>query len=101
MNVLMDEKITPLDIRRTGIRGLTREDIEDSPYKFWFDAYTCKEYIDANQMWIDVLDRETKGINSDTAALLNDIFVTCAGYENKLWDELHEKQLYNKLEGTR
>ena len=28
MNVLMDEKITPLDIRRTGIGGVTKEDID-------------------------------------------------------------------------
>ncbi len=35
------------------------EEIAASPFRFWFDAYTCKEYIEANQMWIDTLDRET------------------------------------------
>ena len=64
-------------------------EIGNSPYKFWFDAYTCKEYIDANQKWIDVLDREAEGISSETASLLGSIFRTCAGYENRLWDELH------------
>lgn len=66
------------------------EEIAVSPYRFWFDAYTCKEYTDANQMWIDVLDRETEGISRDTAILLNNIFRTCAEYENTLWDELYE-----------
>ena len=66
------------------------EKIAASPYRFWFDAYTCKEYTDANQMWIDTLDRETEGITGDTAMLLSNIFRTCAEYENKLWDELYE-----------
>ena len=66
------------------------EEIAASPYRFWFDAYTCKEYTDANQMWIDTLDRETMGITGDTAILLKNIFRRCAEYENKLWDELYE-----------
>lgn len=64
------------------------EEIAASPFRFWFDAYTCKEYIEANQMWIDTLDRETEGITGDTAVLLKNIFRTCAEYENKLWDDL-------------
>lgn len=67
------------------------EEIRHSPYKFWFDAYTCSEYIEANQKWIDVLDREAEGISSETASLLCSIFRTCAGYENRLWDELKEQ----------
>ena len=66
------------------------EEIAVSPYRFWIDAYTCKEYTDANRMWIDVLDRETEGINSDTAMLLKKIFRKCAEYENTLWDALYE-----------
>ena len=66
------------------------EEIAASPFRFWFDAYTCKEYIEANQMWIDTLDRETEGITGGTAMLLKNIFRTCAEYENKLWDALYE-----------
>ncbi len=66
------------------------EEIAASPYSFWFDAYTCKEYTDANQMWIDTLDREAEGITGDTEILLNNIFRRCAEYENKLWDELYK-----------
>ena len=66
------------------------EEIAVSPYRSWFDAYTCKEYTDANQMWIDVLDRETEDITGDTAKLLNNIFRRCAEYENILWDDLYE-----------
>jgi len=65
------------------------ENITASPYRFWFDAYTCKEYTDANRMWIDTLDREAEGISGDTATLLNNIFRTCAEYENKLWNDLY------------
>lgn len=65
-------------------------EIGGSPYKFWFDAYTCKDYTDANQMWIDVLDRETEGIDNAAVSLLRGIFRTCAGYENRLWDELYQ-----------
>lgn len=63
--------------------------IEKSRYKFWFDAYSRREYLDANQMWIDVLDRETEGISPDTAAMLKGIFLRCAEFENRLWDELY------------
>ena len=66
------------------------EEIAASPFRFWFDAYTCKEYIETNQMWIDTLDHETEGITGDTAMLLKNIFRTCAEYENKLWDDLYE-----------
>ena len=64
------------------------EEVEASPFKFWFHAYTCREYLEANQMWIDVLDREAEDISNDTVLLLGGIFRTCAEYENRLWDEL-------------
>lgn len=67
------------------------DEIEKSRYKFWFNAYTCREYHDANQMWIDVLDRETEGISPGTAAMLKEIFLRCAEFENRLWDELYKK----------
>lgn len=66
------------------------EEIAASPYRFWFEAYTCREYIDANQMWIDTLDGETESISGGTAMLLKNIFRRCAEYENKLWDDLYE-----------
>ncbi|MBR4089576.1 MAG: hypothetical protein IKK28_01700 [Mogibacterium sp.] len=66
------------------------DEIAASPYRSWFDAYTCKEYTDANRMWIDVLDRETEGITGSTEKMLKNIFRTCAEYENRLWDELYE-----------
>lgn len=64
-------------------------EIEESPYKFWFDAYTRKEYVIANQRWKDVLDSEAKEISSDISSLLVGIFRTCAGHENELWDALY------------
>ena len=68
------------------------EEIAASPYKFWFDAYICRDYIDANQMWIDLLDREAEGISSEMATVYKNIFRACAVYENRLWDELHQRQ---------
>ncbi len=65
-----------------------RDSIEKSDYKGWFEAYACKEYVEANQMWIDVIDRETIGISDTQAEKMCDIFRDCAGYENKFWDML-------------
>jgi len=65
------------------------KEIENSPYKEWFDAYRCKEYIDTNNKWIAFLDRETVGIDSKEADILSDIFNSCARYENLFWDELY------------
>lgn len=74
-----------------GEQALSRypEETSVSPYRFWFDAYTCREYLDANQMWIDLVDRETVSAGEGTEALLGEIFRTCAGYENRFWDELY------------
>lgn len=65
------------------------DEISCSPYRFWFDAYTCREYLDANQLWIDVLDREAASISSEEADELSHIFRTCAEFENRLWDALY------------
>ena len=55
----------------------------------WFDAYTCKEYIEANKAWIDIVDYETEGISREETDRLCVIFETCARYENRFWDELY------------
>ncbi|MBQ3791100.1 MAG: hypothetical protein II800_09225 [Lachnospiraceae bacterium] len=64
--------------------------IRRSPYRFWFDAYTCEDYTEANRMWIDTVDRETGNISSDTESMLMEIFTSCAEHENRLWDELYD-----------
>ncbi|SEF78136.1 thiaminase (transcriptional activator TenA) [Eubacterium ruminantium] len=68
------------------------KEIAVSPYKFWFDAYTCDGYKNANQLWIDTLNKETKDIQSEEAEKLTRLFVTCAGYENAFWDALYKKE---------
>ena len=60
-----------------------------SPYKGWFDAYTCTEYLEANQRWIDVLDKKAAHARGDEVQRLCEIFRTCAEHENKLWDALY------------
>lgn len=65
------------------------EQIETSPYRSWFEAYECKAYIEANQKWIDVLDREAANITDEEAGKLSSIFETCAKYENLFWDMLY------------
>ena len=62
------------------------DELSRSPYKSWFDAYTCKDYTASNQLWIDMLDKRTKELSSSEADELCIIFKTCAGYENRLWD---------------
>lgn len=64
------------------------DEIKTSPYKDWFEAYTCKEYLDANQTWIQTLDNQTKYINPEETEKLCKIFINCATYENRFWDRL-------------
>lgn len=64
------------------------EEIAASPYKGWFEAYTCEEYTDANQKWIDILDKKAEGVEGIEKEKLCRIFRTCAEYENRFWDIL-------------
>ena len=65
------------------------EEVACSPYKSWFDAYTGRDYVEANQRWIDFLDAETEGIGEEEAEKLSQLFANCAIYENRLWDALY------------
>ncbi len=62
------------------------EEIEKSFYKFWFDAYTSKEYVETNETWKNIVDRITTGIDDGKKETLHTIFKTCAEFENKFWD---------------
>ena len=64
--------------------------METSKYKSWFEAYSCQGYIDANQMWIDILDKQSVGISEAETEKMCQIFKQCAIYENELWDALYE-----------
>lgn len=65
-----------------------KEELNKSIYKSWFDAYTSKEYIESNQLWIDIIDKSTSDISNEETDTLCNIFKECAHYENKLWDYL-------------
>lgn len=65
-------------------------EISRSPYRSWFDAYTGSDYRTANRRWIDVLDEHAGDITPDERERLARIFVTCAEYENRFWDELYK-----------
>lgn len=64
------------------------EKIEKSQYKFWFDAYTSKEYVETNEKWQSLVDKITTGTDDKTKETLCNIFKTCAEFENKFWDVL-------------
>jgi len=64
------------------------EKIEKSQYKFWFDAYTSKEYVETNEKWQSLVDKITTGADDKTKETLCNIFKTCAEFENKFWDVL-------------
>ena len=64
------------------------EKIEKSQYKFWFDAYTSKEYVETNEKWQSLVDKMTVGADDKTKETLCNIFKTCAEFENKFWDVL-------------
>ncbi len=65
------------------------EEISKSEYKFWFDAYACRSYLDTNQVWIDLLDELGSGADQKTAEEMCLIFERCAQYENEFWDALY------------
>ena len=62
------------------------EQIEKSYYKFWFDAYTSKEYVETNEKWQSLINKITTGVDDKTKETLCQIFKTCAEFENKFWD---------------
>lgn len=63
--------------------------ITSSPFRSWFEAYTCDAYIECNQKWIDAVDSETAGISQKEQDRLCDVFRQCAVYENRFWDWLY------------
>ena len=65
------------------------DEVAASPYKGWFEAYTCDDYTGANQKWIDILDEKAEGVEGEDAEKLCRIFRTCAEYENRFWDMLY------------
>ncbi|MBR5917814.1 MAG: hypothetical protein IKZ76_07010 [Lachnospiraceae bacterium] len=64
------------------------DEISVSSYREWFEAYTGKAYNDANQTWIDIADKECMNIDKTEIEKMVEIFKECAGYENKIWDEM-------------
>ncbi|MBR2686112.1 MAG: hypothetical protein IKE59_08745 [Erysipelotrichaceae bacterium] len=64
-----------------------------SPYRFWFEAYSCPEYIEANNRWIEKVDHLSAGIGQEEAEALAGIFRRCAVYENRFWDALMQEPL--------
>ncbi len=66
------------------------DEISGSQYGSWFEAYTSEGYLTNNQMWIDLLDKKTEGLDEATIEKLCTIFNKCALYENELWDALFE-----------
>ena len=65
------------------------EEVSNSKYKSWFDAYTSQDYITANQNWIDVVDTYYSDLDNEKLEVVCNIFKNCAMYENKLWDALY------------
>ena len=60
--------------------------LKSSPYSEWFSAYTSDEYQEANQRWIDILDRVVQDISSAEEEKLCMIFEKCAHYETRFWN---------------
>lgn len=62
--------------------------IQTSPYRSWFEAYACDDYVRANELWISTLDDLCTDLNEEETDRLCRIFRTCAVYENRFWDAL-------------
>ena len=65
------------------------DEITKSEYGSWFEAYSCQSYLNTNQMWIDLLDKECEGSDEALASEMCVIFERCARFENEFWDELY------------
>jgi len=65
------------------------EEISKSEYKSWFDAYSCRSYLNTNQVWIDLLDELGSIADQKTADEMCRIFERCARFENEFWDALY------------
>ena len=65
------------------------DEIRNSAYGSWFEAYSCQSYLDTNQLWIELLDELGEGADEKTADEMCRIFERCALYENELWDALY------------
>ena len=65
------------------------DEISKSEYGSWFEAYSCQSYLDTNQMWIDLLDKQSEGSDEVLASKMCVIFERCARFENEFWDELY------------
>jgi len=65
-----------------------KKDIENSPYKEWFYAYSDSDYLFSNKLWIDMIDKKNQDIDSERADKLCKIFVRCAEFENSFWNAL-------------
>lgn len=63
-----------------------KDKLKTSPYAEWFSAYTSEEYQEANQRWIDIVDRTAADITPDVEEKLCVIFEKCAHYETRFWN---------------
>ena len=65
------------------------DEIRNSAYGSWFEAYSCQSYLDTNQLWIDLLDELGESADEKTADEMCLVFERCACYENEFWDALY------------
>lgn len=66
-----------------------KDEISKSEYGSWFEAYTSQSYLDTNQMWIDLLDKQSEGSDDALVSEMCGIFDKCARFENEFWDALY------------
>lgn len=66
-----------------------------SPCRSWFESYTSKEYINANQELIDILDSAAEKLSQEETEKLCNVFIACARYENLLLDMFYNVQLWH------
>lgn len=71
------------------VSGRYGDEISKSEYGSWFEAYTSQSYLDTNRMWIDLLDKQSKGSDDAKAYEMCIIFERCARFENEFWDVLY------------
>lgn len=64
--------------------------LEHPLYGEWVQGYSSKEYCDATQEIIDLVDELGEGISPEKEEHLKEIFVNCSRYEQGFWDMAYD-----------
>lgn len=69
-----------------------QDDLEDNFYKSWIEMYSCREYEEFTNEWINFTNYKCNNLSKDKKEYLKNIFITSSIYEMKFWDMAYEEE---------